>query len=118
VVECTALEMRHRCKPIGGSNPSLSASVFKAEFELGVFLRRCGRSPIKPGNLSPNIGRLSEAYRYRKRRALLRCSRQIADDRGPAGQFDPIAVRIEDHRYTRHVSKCYRCKTFAHALAS
>ena len=26
VVECTALEMRHRCKPIGGSNPSLSAS--------------------------------------------------------------------------------------------
>jgi hypothetical protein len=27
VVECTALEMRHRCKPIGGSNPSLSASA-------------------------------------------------------------------------------------------
>src|ERR1700710_1573569 len=26
VVECTALEMRHRCKPIGGSNPSLSAT--------------------------------------------------------------------------------------------
>src|SRR5205814_6655185 len=26
VVECTALEMRHRCKPIGGSNPSLSAN--------------------------------------------------------------------------------------------
>ena len=25
MVECTALEMRHRCKPIGGSNPSLSA---------------------------------------------------------------------------------------------
>src|SRR5690606_12199474 len=25
VVECTALEMRHGCKPIGGSNPSLSA---------------------------------------------------------------------------------------------
>jgi hypothetical protein len=23
VVECAALEMRHRCKPIGGSNPSL-----------------------------------------------------------------------------------------------
>src|SRR6202020_365323 len=28
VVECTALEMRHRCKPIGGSNPSLSANAF------------------------------------------------------------------------------------------
>jgi hypothetical protein len=27
VVECTALEMRHRCKPIGGSNPSLSAML-------------------------------------------------------------------------------------------
>jgi hypothetical protein len=27
VVECTALEMRHRCKPIGGSNPSLSANI-------------------------------------------------------------------------------------------
>lgn len=27
VVECTALEMRHRCKPIGGSNPSLSATA-------------------------------------------------------------------------------------------
>jgi hypothetical protein len=26
VVECAALEMRHKCKPIGGSNPSLSAS--------------------------------------------------------------------------------------------
>jgi hypothetical protein len=25
VVDRTALEMRHRCKPIGGSNPSLSA---------------------------------------------------------------------------------------------
>lgn len=27
VVECTALEMRHRCKPIGGSNPPLSARL-------------------------------------------------------------------------------------------
>ena len=27
MVECTALEMRHRCKPIGGSNPSLSAKL-------------------------------------------------------------------------------------------
>lgn len=25
MVDRTALEMRHRCKPIGGSNPSLSA---------------------------------------------------------------------------------------------
>jgi hypothetical protein len=27
VVDRTALEMRHRCKPIGGSNPSLSATL-------------------------------------------------------------------------------------------
>lgn len=31
VVECTALEMRHRCKPIGGSNPSLSASSLASD---------------------------------------------------------------------------------------
>src|ERR1700686_1827969 len=36
----------------------------------------------------------------------------------PAGQLDPVAVRIEDHRYPRNVSKCYRRKTLAHALAS
>ena len=30
VVECTALEMRHGCKPIGGSNPPLSAISFCA----------------------------------------------------------------------------------------
>lgn len=27
VVDCTALEMRHGCKPIGGSNPPLSANL-------------------------------------------------------------------------------------------
>lgn len=31
MVECTALEMRHRCKPIGGSNPSLSARFYSAD---------------------------------------------------------------------------------------
>ena len=36
VVECTALEMRHRCKPIGGSNPSLSAII-----------KRLRESPVK-----------------------------------------------------------------------
>jgi hypothetical protein len=35
VVECTALEMRHRGNSIGGSNPSLSASFLQ---ELGVKL--------------------------------------------------------------------------------
>ena len=34
VVECTALEMRHRCKPIGGSNPSLSAKVLAHQIEI------------------------------------------------------------------------------------
>src|ERR1700720_4073048 len=51
-------------------------------------------------------------------RLTARCSRQTADDRGPARKLDPIAVRIEDHRYPRHVSKRYRSKALAHALAS
>lgn len=37
VVDCTALEMRHRCKPIGGSNPSLSAKSSN-DLELGLTL--------------------------------------------------------------------------------
>src|SRR4029077_10369881 len=32
--------------------------------------------------------------------------------------FDPVAIRIEDHRYPRDVSKRHRCKPFADALAS
>jgi hypothetical protein len=32
VVDRTALEMRHRCKPIGGSNPSLSATRLRLRF--------------------------------------------------------------------------------------
>jgi hypothetical protein len=40
VVECTALEMRHRCKPIGGSNPSLSARGSRQAIdETKVFLK-------------------------------------------------------------------------------
>ena len=30
VVDCTALEMRHGCKPIGGSNPPLSAITLQS----------------------------------------------------------------------------------------
>ena len=42
MVECTALEMRHRCKPIGGSNPSLSAKLaekylFFSAFRVGLY---------------------------------------------------------------------------------
>src|SRR4051794_19971030 len=37
VVECTALEMRHRCKPIGGSNPSLSANISSSVLFLLFF---------------------------------------------------------------------------------
>src|SRR5260370_30693566 len=44
-----------------------------------------------------------------------RLSRKTAYNRGPARQFDPIAVRIEDHRNSRHVSKCYRRKALTHA---
>jgi hypothetical protein len=41
VVECTALEMRHRCKPIGGSNPSLSANIIRHN---KTAYRKLGRS--------------------------------------------------------------------------
>jgi hypothetical protein len=41
VVECTALEMRHRCKPIGGSNPSLSAILFRAHALRSTVPLRC-----------------------------------------------------------------------------
>ena len=42
VVECTALEMRHRCKPIGGSNPSLSASKPLIQLEKTYLAKFCG----------------------------------------------------------------------------
>jgi hypothetical protein len=66
VVECTALEMRHRCKPIGGSNPSLSASHEQcAEIESNqAFLdppvsARCRRFKLSNGpNSSPSCATL------------------------------------------------------------
>jgi hypothetical protein len=52
VVDRTALEMRHRCKPIGGSNPSLSAMTFTAERfgrriskRMGLLFVRLGLHP-------------------------------------------------------------------------
>src|SRR5450631_4060573 len=43
VVECTALEMRHRCKPIGGSNPSLSAKQSSHTSDLTALSKRALR---------------------------------------------------------------------------
>ncbi|MEA2894553.1 MAG: hypothetical protein QOJ84_168, partial [Bradyrhizobium sp.] len=65
-------------------------------------------------SLVVSVGAAMAILLLRQGRAL-RCSGQTADDRGAAGEFDPIAVRIEDHRYPRHVSERYRCKTFADA---
>src|ERR1700680_3255192 len=48
VVECTALEMRHRCKPIGGSNPSLSAKSTLRPAALSGSLRPFD-GPLVPG---------------------------------------------------------------------
>jgi hypothetical protein len=42
VVECAALEMRHRCKPIGGSNPSLFASKSLIHQEKIHIVKLCG----------------------------------------------------------------------------
>lgn len=39
VVDCTALEMRHGCKPIGGSNPPLSASQIDRPLKAIAFCR-------------------------------------------------------------------------------
>jgi hypothetical protein len=43
-------------------------------------------------------------------------SGQATHDRGTPGQFDPITIRIEDHRNASHVSQRDRRKAFAHAL--
>jgi type VI secretion system (T6SS) phospholipase Tle1-like effector len=40
VVDRTALEMRHRCKPIGGSNPSLSANKLDKPLVRIIFFDR------------------------------------------------------------------------------
>jgi hypothetical protein len=45
VVECTALEMRHTCKRIGGSNPSLSA---KKSYKYLIFQDNIIRCPFVP----------------------------------------------------------------------
>ena len=50
MVECTALEMRHGCKPIGGSNPPLSAKGFLYGPETWVTERTYDRGD----NLVPN----------------------------------------------------------------
>src|SRR5712671_3532120 len=42
VVDRTALEMRHRCKPIGGSNPSLSATLRPAGLRVAGHPRTRG----------------------------------------------------------------------------
>ena len=42
VVDRTALEMRHRCKPIGGSNPSLSANK-SLKLKEKIYSRGAGR---------------------------------------------------------------------------
>lgn len=44
MVECTALEMRHTCKGIGGSNPSLSATLCALGVDFSAQIS-CDRSP-------------------------------------------------------------------------
>jgi hypothetical protein len=56
VVECTALEMRHRCKPIGGSNPSLSAISRYGHAELS--------GPIRQYDVFATYRRPMELYQF------------------------------------------------------
>ena len=73
MVECTALEMRHRCKPIGGSNPSLSAKTFFVQPEdMGSheFVRNCVRSV---GTSAGDFGLGATAHIIPDRRLRDRC---------------------------------------------
>lgn len=55
MVECTALEMRHRCKPIGGSNPSLSAIIKRLrESPVNQALLHARRLWCNPG-MEPDV---------------------------------------------------------------
>jgi hypothetical protein len=98
VVECTALEMRHRCKPIGGSNPSLSAS------SLSVRLGKPFRSE----------GCHAKAHRA-KGRAALHASY------GPAGHPAIIsgktAARPTRFSLPTKISKTTPCKVTGGSLA-
>jgi hypothetical protein len=70
------------------------------------------------GGLGDARSRLECCSRFRASHLLdiepARLSRKTSYNRGPARQFDPIAVRIEDHRNSRHVATCYRRKPLAH----
>src|SRR6185437_37882 len=76
VVDRTALEMRHRCKPIGGSNPSLSATksliLHKKIYytELCRHFRRsatavCGSWPLREQIFRDSHGQLGRFLRLR-----------------------------------------------------
>jgi hypothetical protein len=54
VVECAALEMRLRCKPIGGSNPSLSASKSMILYEKMLMAQLCRHFR----GLAPSVARV------------------------------------------------------------
>ena len=62
VVECTALEMRHRCKPIGGSNPSLSAISLRRRCRSTTMQALCAPAGLRPSGQHC-------AYNRNKRRA-------------------------------------------------
>ena len=60
MVECTALEMRHRCKPIGGSNPSLSAicTILCANLRFWTIscpIARCWASALARGAIMQEL---------------------------------------------------------------
>ena len=81
VVECTALEMRHRCKPIGGSNPSLSATMNVEEFNsIASRQRNAGaqvsESPLPTSHRPPN--RTERCRRKRKSRMIPSIRRGLA----------------------------------------
>jgi hypothetical protein len=104
VVECTALEMRHACKGIGGSNPPLSA-IMQRLFFLEFFARWC-RSPSsgKSEQLSLEIRQkttCSGAFRFEAERQLRAHIRTLLGmpRRSPLDPKGPSAARSSTRRH-------------------
>jgi hypothetical protein len=88
VVDCTALEMRHRCKPIGGSNPPLSATLRPDGLRVAGHPREeKGASDLHFKQLCPSF---RDAPSRQNSEAILRCRRRpgIHHAAGMLGEMD------------------------------
>ena len=93
-VECTALEMRHACKGIGGSNPPLSANhhshirdlsaiVSQLMSPLWASIAACKRGAMPTAHLCLARKEPTETQRGRSHRARLSSGRIASSERLP-----------------------------------